>query len=114
MPTLGELIGSEKKTLVDFPENFMRNEEMINGVVKYNSYREIRNGRMLLLNNRAVVHKNVLLAFLKDDLENCKARHTRRVIVHIKYARTPFDDEVDIFHGDLSQKVIDEFIEFFG
>lgn len=120
MPTLGELLGSNSKSIINFPVEFM-DKHRLNGRIDYSAYWMYGDGDVWLIHKPLTIFStDKLLDRLEADLRFYEKRSKRKlktenkkIGVTITFKRLHGTMNEEMYHGELSQKVIDEFCEFF-
>lgn len=112
MPTLGEILGNKKSTLVDFPENFC-DRYGIYGMIDFQSFKTYEDGDIYQTSSVQITDPNMLIRRLETTMERAKRLKRGKITVAIRYKRRFTDNYVDLYHGEISQQLIDEFKKVF-
>lgn len=122
MPTLGELLGSSKsKSIVNFPAEFV-DKRRLNGKIDYSAYWMYDDGDVWLIHNPLTMYSaHKLLENLEADLRFCEKRSKRKIKtenkklgVTITFKRLFGTTNEEMYHGELTQELIDCFEEYFN
>ena len=117
MPTLGEMlnIGTGNKKLIHVPDGFelkttYRREKLIpNGLISLSVFHVKRNGELgRTCFSESCLYWNEVI----NEIRRC-VNATRRIEFHMRLSFKMYNKQIDeeMFHGTVTQKVLDELIE---